>query len=69
MNPKKEFIKIEYLLVNPKNFRFDPVANQKRSYQHYDKQKAEDIAKYGLNPIETLAVTKTYREKYMVWGL
>ena len=73
MNTKKQFIKIEDLLVNPKNFRFDPVANQKEAIniminkmKQKVKKQAEDIAKYGLNPIETLAVTKTYNGKYIV---
>ncbi len=73
MNPKKQFIKIEDLLVNPKNFRFDPVANQKEAIniminnmKPKVKKQAEDIAKYGLNPTETLAVTKTYKGKYIV---
>ena len=73
MSYVKEFIKIENLLVNPKNFRFDPVANQKEAIniminkmKQKVKKQAEDIAKYGLNPTESLAVTKTYQGKYIV---
>ena len=73
MSHKKQFINIKNLLVNPNNFRFDPVANQKEAIniminkmKHKIKKQAEDIAKYGLNPTETLSVTKTYKGKYIV---
>ena len=73
MSHKKQLIKIKHLLVNPNNFRFDPVANQKEAIniminkmKSKIKKQAEDIAKYGLNPTESLSVTKTYRGKYIV---
>ena len=73
MSYTKKSIKIEDLLVNPKNFRFDPVANQKAAIntminkmKEKVKKQAEDIAKRGLNPTESLSVTKTYKRKYIV---
>ena len=73
MSHEKQFIKIENLLVNPKNFRFDPVATQKEAIniminkmKQKIKKQAEDIAKNGLNPTESLSVTKTYKGKYIV---
>lgn len=73
MSHEKQFIKIENLLVNPKNFRFDPVATQKEAIniminkmKQKVKKQAEDIVKNGLNPTESFAVTKTYKGKYIV---
>ena len=73
MSYEKKFIKIENLLINPKNFRFDPVATQKEAIniminkmKQKVKKQAEHIVKNGLNPTESLAVTKTYRGKYIV---
>ena len=73
MSYQRKFIKIEELLVNPKNFRFDPVSNQKEAInimmnkmKQKVKKQAEDIAKNGLNPTESLFVTKTYKGKYIV---
>ena len=70
MSYEKIFIKIENLLVNPKNFRFDPVANQKEAINIMInkmklkvKKQAEDIAKHGLNPTESLSVTKYFSPK------
>ena len=55
MSHTKQFIKIKDLLVNPKNFRFEPVKNQKealtvmlKEMKQKIKKLAEDITKNGL---------------------
>ncbi len=74
MSYKKQLIQVEDLLVNPNNFRFDPVTSQKEAINTMInkmksklKKQAEDIAQNGLNPTESLSVTKAYRgRKYIV---
>ena len=73
MSYQKKTIKIDDLLVNPKNFRFEPVTSQKEAIntminkmKRKIKNIAEDIAKHGLNPTEFVSVTKTDKEKYLV---
>ena len=61
MSHTKQFIKIKDLLVNPRNFRFEPVKNQKealtimlKKMKPKIKKIAEDIAKNGLDSSKTL---------------
>ena len=73
MSYQRKSIKIDDLLLNPENFRFDPVKSQNEAMKimmQQEKEKiknlAQHIARYGLSPIETLLVTKTDKGKYLV---
>ncbi|MDE0151178.1 MAG: hypothetical protein OXK80_01605 [Bdellovibrionales bacterium] len=71
MNSKKQFIKIENLLVNPENPRFNSVNNQEeaisimlRKMGGKIKNLAKDIVVHGLNPGRLLLVLKENNGKY-----
>jgi len=71
----KKVIKIEDLLVNPENFRFDPVAGQKEAIDQMVEDQndklfvlAEHILKNGLNPNDRIQVIASNHDpsKYIV---
>jgi hypothetical protein len=70
---RKADIKLDKLLVNPENYRFDPVADQQeamltmlRSQKDKILNLARDIAQRGLNPMERLVVKEIGSGKYIV---
>jgi len=69
---RKADIKLDDLLVNPDNYRFDPVENQRdailvmlRSQKDKVLNLARDIAQHGLSPMERLAVQEAEAGKYI----
>ena len=65
-------IKLDDLLVNPDNYRFDPVENQRdamlvmlKSQKDKILNLARDIAQHGLSPMERLAVKEAGGGKYI----
>lgn len=72
MSYKKESVKLNKLLVNPENPRFEPVKSQEGAIltmmeEVPDKIKtlAEDIVEYGLNPGKSIYVVP-HKDKYLV---
>jgi hypothetical protein len=70
--PRKVDIKIDDLLVNPDNYRFDPVENQRdamlimlKSQKDKILNLARDVAQHGLSPMERLAVKEAEGGKYI----
>jgi hypothetical protein len=70
--PRKVDTKIDDLLVNPDNYRFDPVENQRdamlimlKSQKDKVLNLARDIAQHGLSPMERLAVKEAEGGKYI----
>ncbi|MBM7869279.1 hypothetical protein JOC70_000748 [Clostridium pascui] len=62
---KIEIIKLDQLLINPENFRYNPVENQYEALETMIKEQGEkvtnlikDIIDNGLNPTELIAVTQ-----------
>lgn len=69
---RKADIKLDDLLVNPENYRFDPVENQRdamlvmlKSQKDKILNLARDIAQHGLSPMERLAVKEAEGGKYI----
>src|SRR6266704_5111270 len=69
---RKADIKLDDLLVNPENYRFDPLENQRdamlvmlRSQKDKVLNLARDIAQHGLSPMERLAVKEAEGDKYI----
>ncbi len=70
---RKAYIKLDDLLVNPENYRFDPVENQQDAMlvllqDQKDKilNLARDIAQRGLSPLERLSVKEAEGGKYII---
>ena len=73
MSHKKLSIKIENLLINLENPRFDPVSDQKtaisimlETMESKMKELAKDIARNGINPTEPLYVIKKDNTKQYI---
>ncbi len=69
---RKADIKLDKLLVNAENYRFDPVVNQQeamltmlRSQKDKILNLARDIAQRGLSPMERLAVKEAGGDRYI----
>jgi len=69
---RKADIELDKLLVNPENYRFDPVENQQdamlvmlRNQKDKILNLARDIAQRGLSPMERLAVVEVEGGKYI----
>jgi len=69
----KKYIKIENLIVNPENYRFDPVDNQDKAIDLMINEKGRDIlnlAKHiidnGLDPAKDFRVMKSGSNNYIV---
>lgn len=69
---RKADIKVDKLLVNPENYRFDPVKDQQeamlvmlRTQKDKILKLARDIAQRGLNPLKRLAVIEVDGGKYV----
>ncbi len=70
---RKADIKVDKLLVNPDNYRFDPVKDQQeamrvmlRSQKDKILRLARDIAQRGLNPTRRLVVKEADGGKYVI---